>query len=95
MALKFSRKYNEFRLVRRLLNLSASFAMKQPTFNPGIDQNWNWPEKTWFKERLNAVKAREQELRRKPMIVSRKPTTVADESSADKEPDKVKSSPKA
>ena len=30
------------------------------------DQNWQWPEKTWFRERLNAVKARENEERRKP-----------------------------
>jgi hypothetical protein len=29
------------------------------------DQNWTWPEKTWFRERLNAIKARETQERRK------------------------------
>jgi hypothetical protein len=32
------------------------------------DQNWQWPEKTWFRERLNAIKAREHEQRRKPVV---------------------------
>ncbi|HKY08459.1 MAG TPA: hypothetical protein VJQ55_09465 [Candidatus Binatia bacterium] len=31
------------------------------------DQNWTWPEKTWFRERLNAIKARENEERRKSL----------------------------
>jgi hypothetical protein len=29
------------------------------------NQNWRWPEKTWFRERLNAIKARENEQRQK------------------------------
>lgn len=29
------------------------------------DQNWRWPEKTWFRERLNAIKAREHEQQRR------------------------------
>jgi len=37
------------------------------------DQNWRWPEKTWFRERLNAVKAREHEQRRKCVESSDKP----------------------
>jgi hypothetical protein len=40
--------------------------MKQPNGNGYDGQNWAWPQKTWFRERLNALKAREQEARRKP-----------------------------
>jgi hypothetical protein len=36
------------------------------------DQNWHWPEKTWFRERLNAVKAEEHEQRRKAMTSVKK-----------------------
>lgn len=40
-------------------------AAKTPsTFNEA-DRNWQWPENTWFQERLNSIKAREQEQRRK------------------------------
>ena len=42
-----------------------SQAMKQSTTSSNPDQNWHWPEKTWFRERLNAIKAREQETRQK------------------------------
>jgi hypothetical protein len=40
--------------------------MKQQDSNHPSDQNWNWPQKTWFQERLNAVKAREQQAQQKP-----------------------------
>jgi hypothetical protein len=39
--------------------------MKQSNTYSNPDQNWHWPEKTWFRERLNAIKAREQETRQK------------------------------
>jgi hypothetical protein len=39
--------------------------MKQSNTCSNPDQNWHWPEKTWFRERLNAIKAREQETRQK------------------------------
>ena len=39
--------------------------MKQAITSSNPDQNWHWPEKTWFRERLNAIKAREQETRQK------------------------------
>jgi len=39
--------------------------MKHSTTSSSPDQNWHWPEKTWFRERLNAIKAREQDTRRK------------------------------
>jgi hypothetical protein len=44
--------------------------MKQSNSYPNLDQNWQWPEKTWFRERLNAIKAREHEQRRKPLVTS-------------------------
>ena len=41
-------------------------AAKMPnTYSEG-DRNWQWPEKTWFRERLNAIKTRELEERRRP-----------------------------
>jgi hypothetical protein len=53
-------------------------AMKAPEFDPNSDRNWAWPEKTWFRERLNALRAREQEAHRKP--VSNQKESVAMES---------------
>jgi hypothetical protein len=44
--------------------------MKRSNTYSNLDQNWHWPEKTWFRERLSAVKAREHELRRKPIIAN-------------------------
>jgi len=40
-------------------------ATKLPSTYSEADRNWQWPEKTWFQERLNSIKAREQEERRK------------------------------
>jgi hypothetical protein len=48
-----------------LLN-NSHIAMKPPEFEPNSDRNWAWPEKTWFRERLNALRAREHEAHRKP-----------------------------
>jgi hypothetical protein len=42
--------------------------MKAPEFDPNSEHNWTWPEKTWFRERLNALRAREQEAHRKPTV---------------------------
>jgi hypothetical protein len=39
--------------------------MKPPETNPHFSPNWTWPQKTWFRERLNAVKAQELEANRK------------------------------
>jgi hypothetical protein len=36
-----------------------------------VDANWQWPENTWFRERLNALKAREQQARRRPWVASK------------------------
>ena len=40
-------------------------ATKLPSTYSEADRNWQWPEKTWFQERLNSIKAREQDERRK------------------------------
>jgi len=45
--------------------------MKPPEFDPNADRNWAWPEKTWFRERLNALRAREHEAHRKPVITAK------------------------
>ena len=54
-----------------------------------VDGNWSWPEKTWFRERLNAVKAREQEQRRKPIHTSQKPVMSTAPNGSEKDPFKV------
>lgn len=69
--------------------------MKQPTLNSGADNNWSWPEKTWFQERLNALKAEEQKLRRKPMVVSQKSIEVAAKPAGEQPTGKVEFSPKS
>ena len=56
-------------------------AMKPRDANSYDGQNWAWPEKTWFRERLNAIKAREQESRRKGATSSEKSTQVKIKSS--------------
>jgi hypothetical protein len=38
--------------------------MKQPTTSY-TDQNWSWPQSTWFQKRLNAIKAQEDAARQK------------------------------
>ena len=58
--------------------------MKPPEFNPNSDQNWAWPEKTWFRERLNTLRAREYEAQRRPMNNRKDPATV--ESKPNREP---------
>jgi hypothetical protein len=44
----------------------SGIEMKPSDFDPNSDRNWAWPEKTWFRERLNALRAREHEAHRKP-----------------------------
>jgi hypothetical protein len=45
--------------------------------NADVDGNWQWPQKTWFRERLNALKAQEMEQRRKPLVSPKTPTVSA------------------
>ncbi len=40
-------------------------ANKLPNTYSEADRNWQWPEKTWFQERLNSIKAKEHEQRRR------------------------------
>ncbi|MGE5219830.1 MAG: hypothetical protein ACM3SP_22750 [Chloroflexota bacterium] len=47
------------------------------------DQNWHWPEKTWFRERLNAVKAQEHEQRRKVLVNAKRPEQDSPSGSSD------------
>jgi len=51
--------------------------MKQPSNNLSGGQNWQWPEQTWFRQRLNAIKAEENQQRRRPIVTSQQPTTVS------------------
>ena len=44
---------------------------KLPSNVSEANRNWQWPEKTWFRERLNAVKAQENGQRRKLVISPR------------------------
>ena len=57
--------------------------------NSNHDQNWRWPEKTWFRERLNALKAREHEERRKAPVSSTRPDRVTAKAGAEKDELKV------
>ena len=41
--------------------LPVPFAMKPRDYNTNANENWVWPEKTWFRERLNNLRAQEHE----------------------------------
>ena len=60
--------------------------MKQSNTYSNPDQNWHWPEKTWFRERLNAIKAREQETRQKAPTANATTEPVASSTSANADP---------
>lgn len=61
-------------------------AIKLKSSYTDIDGNWTWPEKTWFRERLNAIKAREQEQRRKPIVAAQKSIVSAASDVLEKDP---------
>jgi hypothetical protein len=50
------------------------------------DQNWSWPQSTWFQKRLSAIKAQEEANRQK------NPGTPAKPVAADTKPSRVDSS---
>lgn len=56
--------------------------MKQPTTISQGGQNWQWPEQTWFRQRLNAVKAEENQQRRR-ITVHSQPSVQAPSMDAD------------
>lgn len=47
--------------------------MKQLNTIPQGGQNWQWPEQTWFRQRLNTVKAEETQQRRRINVDSQRP----------------------
>jgi len=76
-------------LVHALLIVLAAMAPKMSTRYTDADANWQWPEKTWFRERLNALKAREYEQRRKPLVSPKTPTLAAAPDATEKDSLKV------
>ena len=72
-----------------MLTLIITMATKLTNDYSDVDGNWSWPEKTWFRERLSAVKAREHEQRRKPIFGAQKPASSAVPSGSEKDPLKV------
>jgi hypothetical protein len=61
---------------------------KLPSNFSEVDRNWQWPEKTWFRERLNAVKAQENGQRRKLVISPRQ--SAAATPASETQPDTLK-----
>ena len=59
--------------------------MKQSTTSY-TDQNWSWPQSTWFQKRLNAIKAQEEAARQKHSAPQK--SNVADTKSSKVEPSK-------
>jgi len=53
-----------------------------------FDRNWQWPEKTWFRQRLNAIKAQENGQRRKLGVSSSQ--SVAATPAIETKPDSLK-----
>ena len=41
--------------------------MKQGNVNPPPDSIWSWPEKTWFRDRLNYLKSRQFDTHRRAL----------------------------
>ena len=60
-------------------------AMKKSDSNAHCDQNWAWPEKTWFRERLNALRARDEQNHRKAISTRREPATIEDKTGDERE----------
>jgi hypothetical protein len=54
-----------------------------------VDGNWSWPEKTWFRERLNAVKARDHEQRRRPIFAVQKTALSTAPTTSEEDPLKI------
>jgi hypothetical protein len=72
-----------------LLRSYIAMATKGTNNYSDVDGNWSWPEKTWFRERLNAVKARDNEQRRKPIFAAQKPALSTAPTGSEKDPLKV------
>jgi hypothetical protein len=59
--------------------------MKKLNSNPNFDQNWAWPEKTWFRERLNALRAREEKTYRRATSPRKDAAAIKAKSGNDRE----------
>lgn len=70
-------------------SLSTVMADKMPSTYSEADRNWQWPEKTWFQQRLHSIKAKEHEQHRKPGQNSVKDALSAPASPVGIEPLKV------
>jgi hypothetical protein len=67
----------------------SGIEMKPSDFDPNTDRNWAWPEKTWFRERLNALRAREHETHRKPANHRKEAGAVEAKSNGDRGTEKT------
>jgi hypothetical protein len=63
--------------------------MKPSDFDPNTDRNWAWPEKTWFRERLNALRARAHETHRKPANLQKEVGAVETKPNGDRGTEKI------
>lgn len=59
--------------------------MNKSEFNPKFDRNWTWPEKTWFRERLNTLRAQQEQAHRKPMCTRKDAVTIQAKPVSDRE----------
>lgn len=73
-------------LVCPLLMEISAMTPKMSSRYPEVDGNWQWPERTWFRQRLNALKAQESEQRRKPLHSSQTPKVSAPPDGTEKDP---------
>ncbi len=72
-------------VAHRLLVPPKQTAMKTQEINPNFDQNWAWPKKTWFRERLNALRARDEEEHRRLRGTRKDPGMIEVQAAADRE----------
>ena len=71
-----------------MLPLAEHTAMKNQEINPNFDQNWAWPKKTWFRERLNALRAQDEQAHRRSISARKDPATLEAKPNSDREGEK-------
>lgn len=74
-----------FTVARRLLSSLKQAAMKKQEINPNFDQNWAWPKNTWFRERLNALRARDEQAHRRSTTTRRDFATIEAKPTSDRQ----------
>jgi hypothetical protein len=80
--------FNVYSVVQSLLRTGLDLMKPMNDYSSHHDQNWQWPEKTWFRERLNALKA-QNEQRRKIALGTSRPDRDTPETSSAKDELKV------